>query len=100
MRVEVVKMVVVMVRVVSAVGLRVVGGRFVVIGVRILVMVVVVKVLMVMVVQVELILFLLLFSRWTLIGITSAGFGCAVDKQPGIYHKVGICSNCHNYNIM
>ena len=26
--------------------------------------------------------------RWTLIGVTSAGFGCAVDKQPGIYHKV------------
>ena len=25
---------------------------------------------------------------WTLIGITSAGFGCAVEKQPGIYHKV------------
>ena len=28
--------------------------------------------------------------RWTLIGVTSAGFGCAVDKQPGIYHKVCI----------
>jgi len=28
-------------------------------------------------------------GRWTLIGITSAGFGCAVDKQPGIYHKIG-----------
>ena len=27
--------------------------------------------------------------RWTLMGITSAGFGCAVDKQPGIYHKIG-----------
>ena len=27
-------------------------------------------------------------GRWTLIGVTSAGFGCAVDKQPGIYHKV------------
>lgn len=27
-------------------------------------------------------------GRWTLIGITSAGFGCAVEKQPGIYHKV------------
>jgi len=31
-------------------------------------------------------------NRWTLIGITSAGFGCAVDKQPGIYHKIGITS--------
>jgi len=28
-------------------------------------------------------------GRWTLMGITSAGFGCAVDKQPGIYHKIG-----------
>ncbi|ODM91977.1 Serine proteinase stubble [Orchesella cincta] len=27
-------------------------------------------------------------GRWTLAGITSAGFGCAVDRQPGIYHKV------------
>ena len=27
-------------------------------------------------------------GRWTLVGITSAGFGCAVDHQPGIYHKV------------
>ena len=34
-------------------------------------------------------------GRWTLIGITSAGFGCAVDKQPGIYHKVRHASdNC------
>jgi len=28
-------------------------------------------------------------GRWTLVGITSAGFGCAVEKQPGIYHRVG-----------
>jgi secreted trypsin-like serine protease len=27
-------------------------------------------------------------GRWMLAGITSAGFGCAVDHQPGIYHKV------------
>ncbi|KAG8286308.1 Belongs to the peptidase S1 [Homalodisca vitripennis] len=27
-------------------------------------------------------------QKWTLAGITSAGFGCAVDHQPGIYHKV------------
>ena len=33
------------------------------------------------------------FPRWTLIGVTSAGFGCAVDKQPGIYHKVSSTSN-------
>jgi len=32
-------------------------------------------------------------GRWTLIGITSAGFGCAVDKQPGIYHKIGKTTN-------
>ncbi|XP_047740500.1 serine protease filzig isoform X4 [Hyalella azteca] len=31
-------------------------------------------------------------GRWTLAGITSAGFGCAVDHQPGIYHKVAITS--------
>ena len=28
-------------------------------------------------------------GRWTLVGITSAGFGCAVEKQPGIYHRIG-----------
>ena len=37
--------------------------------------------------------------RWTLIGVTSAGFGCAVDKQPGIYHKVehktAYLNNCY-----
>lgn len=27
-------------------------------------------------------------DRYTLIGITSAGFGCGVDHQPGIYHNV------------
>uniref|UniRef100_A0A8W7Q0B9 Peptidase S1 domain-containing protein n=1 Tax=Anopheles coluzzii TaxID=1518534 RepID=A0A8W7Q0B9_ANOCL len=27
-------------------------------------------------------------GRYTLIGITSAGFGCGVDHQPGIYHNV------------
>ncbi|KAL0268739.1 UNVERIFIED_CONTAM: hypothetical protein PYX00_010561 [Menopon gallinae] len=31
-------------------------------------------------------------GRWTLAGITSAGFGCAVDHQPGIYHKVAFTS--------
>uniref|UniRef100_A0A0A9WT28 Plasma kallikrein n=2 Tax=Lygus hesperus TaxID=30085 RepID=A0A0A9WT28_LYGHE len=32
-------------------------------------------------------------GRWTLAGITSAGFGCAVDHQPGIYHKVQVTTN-------
>ena len=32
-------------------------------------------------------------GRWTLIGITSAGFGCAVDHQPGIYHRVARTAN-------
>ncbi|XP_014274707.1 trypsin-1 isoform X1 [Halyomorpha halys] len=32
-------------------------------------------------------------GRWTLAGITSAGFGCAVDHQPGIYHKVQFTSD-------
>ncbi|XP_045625527.1 brain-specific serine protease 4 isoform X3 [Procambarus clarkii] len=32
-------------------------------------------------------------GRWILAGITSAGFGCAVDHQPGIYHKVSITSS-------
>jgi len=27
-------------------------------------------------------------GRWTLGGITSAGFGCAQSRQPGIYHRV------------
>ncbi|XP_071550413.1 serine protease 33 isoform X1 [Panulirus ornatus] len=32
-------------------------------------------------------------GRWVLAGITSAGFGCAVDHQPGIYHKVSVTSS-------
>ncbi|CAH0382654.1 unnamed protein product [Bemisia tabaci] len=32
-------------------------------------------------------------GRWILAGITSAGFGCAVDHQPGIYHKVALTTN-------
>ena len=40
-----------------------------------------------------------LCSRWTLIGITSAGFGCAVDKQPGIYHKIGKTTGWINSQI-
>lgn len=27
-------------------------------------------------------------GRWTLVGITSAGFGCGEPHQPGIYHKI------------
>lgn len=27
-------------------------------------------------------------GRYTLVGITSAGFGCGIDHQPGIYHNV------------
>ncbi|XP_055917829.1 serine proteinase stubble [Eupeodes corollae] len=27
-------------------------------------------------------------GRYTLVGITSAGFGCGVDHQPGIYHNI------------
>lgn len=27
-------------------------------------------------------------GRFTLVGITSAGFGCGIDHQPGIYHNV------------
>ncbi|KAG8232595.1 hypothetical protein J437_LFUL013134, partial [Ladona fulva] len=37
-------------------------------------------------------LVVLVGGRWTLAGITSAGFGCAVDHQPGIYHKVSVTS--------
>ncbi|KAJ8955763.1 hypothetical protein NQ318_008637, partial [Aromia moschata] len=32
-------------------------------------------------------------GRWTLAGITSAGFGCGEPHQPGIYHKVPITSD-------
>ncbi|XP_075217998.1 serine proteinase stubble isoform X2 [Lycorma delicatula] len=32
-------------------------------------------------------------NRWTLAGITSAGFGCAVDHQPGIYHNVALTAD-------
>lgn len=27
-------------------------------------------------------------KRWTLVGITSAGFGCGEPNQPGIYHSI------------
>ncbi|CAH1125488.1 unnamed protein product [Ceutorhynchus assimilis] len=33
-------------------------------------------------------LILLENGKWTLVGITSAGFGCGEPHQPGIYHKV------------
>ncbi|XP_060808583.1 testisin [Amyelois transitella] len=32
-------------------------------------------------------------GRYYLVGITSAGFGCGVDHQPGIYHNVKVTSN-------
>ncbi|XP_060533007.1 trypsin-7 isoform X2 [Cylas formicarius] len=35
-------------------------------------------------------LILLSKGRWTLVGITSAGFGCGEPHQPGIYHKVSV----------
>ena len=43
-------------------------------------------------------------GRWTLVGITSAGFGCAVDHQPGIYHKVSktvpwILANINDWTV-
>ncbi|XP_037082724.1 putative serine protease 42 isoform X2 [Pollicipes pollicipes] len=38
-------------------------------------------------------------GHWTLAGITSAGFGCAVDHQPGIYHKVSSSANWIRDNI-
>uniref|UniRef100_T1IUY1 Peptidase S1 domain-containing protein n=1 Tax=Strigamia maritima TaxID=126957 RepID=T1IUY1_STRMM len=38
-------------------------------------------------------------GRWTLIGITSAGFGCAVDRQPGIYHRVATTAAWISSNI-
>lgn len=38
-------------------------------------------------------------QRWTLAGITSAGFGCAVDHQPGIYHKVTLTADWISSNI-
>lgn len=38
-------------------------------------------------------------GRWVLSGITSAGFGCAVDHQPGIYHKVSVTSGWLAANV-
>lgn len=32
-------------------------------------------------------------GRWTLAGITSAGFGCGEPHQPGIYHNVAITAD-------
>ncbi|XP_056640921.1 serine protease 27 [Diorhabda sublineata] len=32
-------------------------------------------------------------GRWTLVGIISAGFGCGVPRQPGIYHKIPVTTD-------
>ncbi|XP_044745029.1 serine protease 27 [Coccinella septempunctata] len=32
-------------------------------------------------------------GRWTLVGITSAGFGCGEPHQPGIYHNVALSTD-------
>lgn len=32
-------------------------------------------------------------GRWTLAGITSAGFGCGEHHQPGIYHAVPVTAD-------
>ncbi|XP_044263564.1 trypsin-3 isoform X2 [Tribolium madens] len=32
-------------------------------------------------------------GRWTLAGITSAGFGCGEPHQPGIYHKIPVTAD-------
>ncbi|EFA07413.2 serine protease P84 [Tribolium castaneum] len=32
-------------------------------------------------------------GRWTLVGITSAGFGCGEPHQPGIYHKIPVTAD-------
>lgn len=38
-------------------------------------------------------LIMLIGGRWTLIGITSAGFGCGEPYQPGIYHSVSVTAD-------
>lgn len=38
-------------------------------------------------------------GRWALAGITSAGFGCAQSRQPGIYHRVSHTVNWLLANI-
>lgn len=32
-------------------------------------------------------------GRWTLAGITSAGFGCGEPHQPGIYHRITVTAD-------
>lgn len=38
-------------------------------------------------------------DRWTLAGITSAGFGCAQSRQPGIYHRLPVTVDWVRENI-
>lgn len=38
-------------------------------------------------------LIVLLDGKWTLAGITSAGFGCGEPRQPGIYHNVAVTAD-------
>lgn len=33
------------------------------------------------------------FGVWYLVGIVSAGYSCAKQYQPGIYHRVSFTSN-------
>lgn len=39
-------------------------------------------------------------NRWTLAGITSAGFGCAQSRQPGIYHRLPVTVDWVRANIV
>ncbi|XP_076314980.1 transmembrane protease serine 9-like [Tachypleus tridentatus] len=44
-------------------------------------------------------LIMYLNNRWTLVGIISAGFGCAESRQPGIYHRVSSTVDWISANI-
>ncbi|GAB6033117.1 hypothetical protein CHUAL_012728 [Chamberlinius hualienensis] len=39
------------------------------------------------------------FGVWYLVGLVSAGFSCAQQNQPGIYHRIAFTADCKRFSI-